>query len=78
MVHPLGQLGEHRIRIGLFRHEHRSLARFDHVDIDIDGPLTPVPELVGKPMPDMVLVNDDDLTFAKIRLDPQSVPEGVE
>jgi aminopeptidase N len=31
-----------------------------------------VPELVGKKRPALVLLNDDDLTYAKIRLDDQS------
>ena len=32
-----------------------------------------VPELVGVAQPDLVLVNDDDLTYAKIRLDERSL-----
>ena len=34
------------------------------------APRTEVPELVGASQPDLVLLNDDDLTYAKIRLDP--------
>jgi aminopeptidase N len=32
-----------------------------------------VPELVGERQPDLVLLNDNDLTYAKIRLDPDSL-----
>ncbi len=37
------------------------------------GASTEVPELVGARQPDLVLVNDDDLTYAKIRLDERSL-----
>ena len=37
------------------------------------GPRTLVPELAGQPRPDLVLVNDDDLSYAKIRLDDHSL-----
>ena len=37
------------------------------------GPRTVIPELAGQPRPDLVLVNDDDLTYAKIRLDEHSL-----
>ena len=37
------------------------------------GELTEVPELVGERRPDLVLVNDDDLTYAKVRLDDESL-----
>ena len=36
------------------------------------------PALVGAPQPDLVLVNDDDLTYAKIRLDERSLATLVE
>ena len=37
------------------------------------GPRTVISELAGQPRPDLVLVNDDDLTYAKIRLDEHSL-----
>jgi len=49
------------------------LARVHRVEIDIDGERTEVPDLVGQLRPDLVLVNDDDLTYAKIRLDNHSL-----
>ena len=37
------------------------------------GAQVEVPELVGLPAADLLLVNDDDLTYAKVRLDPASL-----
>jgi aminopeptidase N len=42
------------------------------VETDISGERTVVAALAGEPRPDLVLINDDDLTYAKIRLDPHS------
>ena len=49
------------------------LVRRDRVELDVTGARTEVPELVGVAQPDLVLVNDDDLTYAKIRLDERSL-----
>ena len=43
------------------------------LELDVDGPRTEVPELVGQRRPDLVLVNDDDLAYAKMRLDDVSL-----
>jgi aminopeptidase N len=43
------------------------------VELDVAGARTEVPELVGHPVADLVLVNDDDLTYAKLRLDERSL-----
>jgi aminopeptidase N len=72
-------LRRHRIAIGLYNrvpstgsgHATR-LVRTDRIETDIRGASTPIPELVGKVQPDLVLLNDDDLTYAKIRLDERS------
>jgi aminopeptidase N len=69
-AHP--ELRPHRIAIGLYRQDGGSLSRVHRVETDIAGEATPIPELVGQPCPDLVLVNDDDLTYAKIRLDERS------
>ncbi|HKB30543.1 MAG TPA: aminopeptidase N, partial [Streptosporangiaceae bacterium] len=66
--HP--ELRPHRLAVGLYdRADDDVLTRRHRVEIDIDGERTEVPELVGRDRPDLVLVNDDDLTYAKIRLD---------
>jgi aminopeptidase N len=48
------------------------LERTARVEIDVDGARTAVPELVGVHRGDLVLLNDDDLAYAKIRLDEHS------
>jgi aminopeptidase N len=69
--HPV--LRPHRIAIGLYDRDSAGLARRHRVEIDVDGDRTEVPELLGWGHPDLVLVNDDDLTYAKIRLDEHSL-----
>jgi aminopeptidase N len=67
-------LRTHRIAIGMYDQlPSGGLTRRHRVEIDITGPRTEVPELVGVPRGDLVLLNDDDLTYAKIRLDPVSL-----
>lgn len=47
------------------------------IELDVDGERTEVPEAVGKPVPALLLVNDDDLAYAKIRLDDASMATAV-
>ena len=71
-THPV--LRSHRIAIGLYdRTPEAGLVRRQRVETDVAGPRTVIPELAGQPRPDLVLVNDDDLTYAKIRLDDHSL-----
>ncbi|MFI5100968.1 MAG: aminopeptidase N, partial [Actinomycetes bacterium] len=69
--HPT--LRSHRIAIGLYDRGPQGLVRRRRVEIDVVGPVTEVPALVGETQPDLLLLNDDDLTFAKIRLDERSL-----
>ncbi|HET8879281.1 MAG TPA: aminopeptidase N [Arthrobacter sp.] len=63
----------HRLRIGLYnRTDDGALVRTDSVETDVDGERTQVPDLAGKARPDLLLVNDEDLSYAKVRLDPRS------
>ena len=70
-------LRPHRIAVGLYRwatHEGcRRLVRDLRVEVDVPGESVEVPELVGHPVADLLLVNDDDLTYAKVELDPGSL-----
>jgi aminopeptidase N len=66
-------LRSHRVAIGLYDLTDGKLSRRDRVELDVAGPSTEVKELIGKRAADLVLVNDDDLTYAKIRLDPDSL-----
>ncbi|XVQ83936.1 aminopeptidase N [Microbispora siamensis] len=69
--HPT--LRSHRVAIGLYSLRDGVLTRTKRVELDVVGARTAVPELVGEGRPDLVLVNDDDLTYAKIRLDERSL-----
>jgi aminopeptidase N len=70
-THPL--LRSHRIAIGLYDRTEAGLSRRLQIETDVAGPRTVIGELAGQPRPDLVLVNDDDLTYAKIRLDEHSL-----
>ncbi len=69
--HPT--LRSHRLAIGLYDRTEGTLSRRQRLELDVVGARTEVPELVGQPQPDLLLVNDDDLTYAKIRLDDRSL-----
>ncbi|GAA4032489.1 aminopeptidase N [Arthrobacter methylotrophus] len=63
----------HRLRIGLYNFDDGgSLLRTESVEIDVEGAETRVDALAGKPRPALLLVNDDDLSYAKVRLDEGS------
>jgi len=68
----------HRLAIGFYTLDGDRLERSHRVEIDVDGERTEVPELVGLQKPDLVLVNDDDLAYAKIRLDEDSLAVAIE
>ncbi|WCZ36196.1 Aminopeptidase N [Corynebacterium heidelbergense] len=54
--------------------DHReAIVRLRSVDIDVTGAVTDVPELVGTPAGQIVLVNDRDLTYALMGLDRTSL-----
>lgn len=66
-------LRPHRLAIGLYNADADGVTRRDHrIELDADGATTTISELVGMTRPDLILINDDDLAYTKIRLDPQS------
>jgi aminopeptidase N len=69
--HPV--LRDHRAAVGLYSDGPDGLTRTARFELDVSGAVTEVPELVGHPAGDLVLVNDDDLTYAKLRLDERSL-----
>jgi len=72
--HPV--LRSHRVAVGLYeRHPGPGggLRRVDQLEVDVTGARTELPELVGRHAADLVIVNDDDLTFAKLRFDERSL-----
>ncbi|MET8766883.1 aminopeptidase N [Streptomyces sp. NPDC004658] len=76
---PAGAKGEptlrpHRIAIGLYDlSDAGKLVRTERIELDVDGELTAVPQLTGKRRPTVILLNDDDLSYAKVRLDEESL-----
>jgi aminopeptidase N len=68
----------HRLAIGLYDLKGGKLVRTHQVELDVDGERTEVAELVGMAKPDLVLINDDDLAYAKIRLDKDSLAVAIE
>ncbi|WP_367041921.1 aminopeptidase N [Streptomyces sp. Je 1-332] len=70
--HP--ELRPHRAAVGLYRRTPEGeLTRYARAELDVEGPRTVVTELTGEEAPDLVLVNDDDLTYCKIRFDENSL-----
>jgi aminopeptidase N len=82
-------LRPHHIAIGLYNrsaageegaggHGAGALVRTHRVETDVTGPRTEVPELAGVPQPDLILLNDDDLTYAIVRFDDRSLATLIE
>ncbi|MET0999234.1 MAG: aminopeptidase N, partial [Marmoricola sp.] len=71
-------LRRHRIAIGLYDLEPNQagvdrLVRRTTMEVDVEGEATKIAGLVGIRQPDLLLLNDGDLTYAKIRLDERSL-----
>ncbi|MDJ1371791.1 aminopeptidase N [Gulosibacter molinativorax] len=67
-------LRPHRLAVGIYSLDaDENLTRAHKVELDVDGARTEVPELIGQHRGDLVLINDEDLAYAKIRLDEQSL-----
>ncbi len=63
----------HRVRIGLYRADDGGgIRRYAATDVDLLGASQTFDELAGQPRPDLLLLNDADLTYAKVVLDEQS------
>ena len=70
-AHPV--LRPHRIAVGLYDRTEAGLIRRRQVEADVSGDRSVLTDLSGEYRPDLVLINDDDLTYAKIRLDEHSL-----
>ena len=69
-----GEHRVHRIAVGIYDDEGGKLVRTERVELDLDAAdSTDVPALVGVSRGKLVLVNDDDLTYCAVRLDPDSL-----
>ncbi|MEO5651688.1 MAG: aminopeptidase N [Marmoricola sp.] len=69
--HPT--LRRHRLGIGLYDLTDGHLVRRTSLEVDVHGECTSVDALVGVAQPDLLLLNDGDLSYAKIRLDDRSL-----
>ncbi|HJV97653.1 MAG TPA: aminopeptidase N, partial [Arthrobacter sp.] len=64
----------HRLAVGFYNlNGAGKLERVHREELDVDGERTEVPALAGLARPDLILVNDDDLAYAKVRLDEKSL-----
>lgn len=72
-------LRQHRLAVGFYSlNESGKLERVHREELDVTGAMTEVPSLLGLKRPDLVLLNDDDLTYTKIRLDEKSLATATE
>ncbi|MFF0444824.1 aminopeptidase N [Streptomyces sp. NPDC004609] len=67
------ELRPHRIAVGLYRFEGTDLVRYARAEADVTGARTAVAALAGSERPELILVNDEDLTYCKIRFDEGSL-----
>ena len=74
--HPT--LRTHRIGVGLYDLRDGVLVRRDRIELDVTGERTELTQLHGVPVPDVLLLNDEDLTYAKLRLDERSMATVVQ
>lgn len=71
--HPV--LRAHRLVVGFYNVDEATdtIVRTDRFELDVDGEVTQVVEAEGKQRPAFILVNDEDLTYTKLRFDAQSL-----
>jgi aminopeptidase N len=69
-----GETRVHRLAVGVYDDDGSGkLVRAHREELDISGASTEVPALVGVSHGKLLLVNDDDLTYCSLRLDPESL-----
>jgi aminopeptidase N len=67
------QLRPHRMAIGLYDLIDEKITLRKSVELDVAGEKTLVSQLAGEKVADLLLLNDKDLTYAKIRFDNRSI-----
>ncbi len=73
-----GERRPHRLAVGRYEYDaDGTLRRTERVELDVVDERTPVPSLIGKPRGALVLLNDDDLTYCKARLDDASLQAAI-
>ncbi|KFJ08129.1 aminopeptidase N [Bifidobacterium tsurumiense] len=73
-------LRPHRLAIGFYDLDESrgQIVRTDRFELDVEGETTTVEQVVGKRRPAFILVNDDDLTYTKLRFDSNSLEFAAE
>ena len=61
----------HRLAVGLYSGEQK-VVRTDYIELDLTTERTELKQLIGTKHPGLILVNDEDLAYAKVRLDSKS------
>ncbi|MFM7889355.1 MAG: aminopeptidase N [Actinomycetota bacterium] len=67
------ELRPHRMAVGLYDLKGSVLERRTSVELDVAGAITSVDKLKGEKVADLLLINDKDLSYAKIRFDKRSI-----
>jgi aminopeptidase N len=67
------ELRPHRLAVGLYDITGDALKLRKSVELDVNGALTKVADLSGEKTADLLLINDRDLSYAKLRFDDRSV-----
>jgi aminopeptidase N len=74
-----GETRVHRLAVGIYDEDRAGkLVRVHREELDVEGPETKVPALVGVSRGKLILVNDDDLTYCSLRLDTESLRTALE
>jgi aminopeptidase N len=69
-----GETRVHRLAVGIYDDDGSGkLVRTHREELDVEGEITDVPALQGVSRGKLILVNDDDLTYCSLRLDPESL-----
>ena len=67
------ELRPHRLAVGLYDIKGDQLVRRESVELDVTGTSTSVDGLIGEDLADLLLINDKDMSYAKVRLDDRSI-----
>ena len=67
------ELRPHRLAVGLYDIKGDSLQLRKSVELDVAGATTVVADLAGEKVADLLLINDRDLSYAKLRFDDRSI-----
>ncbi|MEV8165190.1 aminopeptidase N [Rothia kristinae] len=70
-------LRPHRMTAGFYDLRDGKLVRTHRMEFDVEGERTAIPGVAGRARPDLILLNDEDLAYAKVRLDERSFDTAV-